>query len=52
MLGRDFGAEFGFDDETLAEIADQSFPDAFETAYGYLMQAGQDADELLAPWME
>jgi len=28
------------------------FEEAFETAFGYLTQAGLDADEVLAPFME
>jgi hypothetical protein len=52
MLGREFGDEFGFDQQTLEEIAAEPFEAAFEIAYGYLMQAGQDADAVLAPWME
>ncbi len=42
----------GLDPETRAEIAVLPFDEAFETAYGYLMQAGLDADEILAPFME
>ncbi len=47
-----FGAEHGFDDETCQEIAVMDFPEAFETAYGYLTQAGLDPDEVLALYME
>jgi hypothetical protein len=28
------------------------FPEAFETAYGYLAQAGLDPDEVLAQFMQ
>ncbi|MBP9813450.1 hypothetical protein H6794_02480 [Candidatus Nomurabacteria bacterium] len=42
----------GFDPETRNEIAVLPFDEAFETAYGYLMQAGLDADEILSPFME
>lgn len=42
----------GFDPETRAEIAVLPFDEAFETAYGYLMQAGLDADEILAPFTD
>ncbi|AHB41961.1 hypothetical protein RAAC3_TM7C00001G0088 [Candidatus Saccharibacteria bacterium RAAC3_TM7_1] len=42
----------GLDPETRAEIAVLPFDEAFETAYGYLMQAGLDADEILAPFTE
>lgn len=42
----------GLDPETRAEIAVLPFDEAFETAYGYLMQAGLDADEILTPFME
>lgn len=34
------------------EIALMPFDEAFETAYGYLVQAGLDADEILAPFTE
>lgn len=47
-----FGEEYGFDDETVAEIASDSYDQAFETAYGYLMQAGIDADEVLSDFIE
>ena len=49
---RDIGEEAGFDEETCAEIASSSLEEAFEIAYGYLTQAGFDADGVLAPWME
>ncbi len=42
----------GLDPETRAEIAVLPFDEAFETAYGYLMQASLDADETLAPFSE
>ncbi len=42
------GEDFGFDEETCAEVASMSFDDAFETAYGYLTQAGLDPDETLS----
>lgn len=42
----------GLDPETWAEIAVLPFDEAFETTYGYLMQAGLDADDILAPFME
>ena len=42
----------GFDPETRNEIAVLPFDEAFETAYGYLMQAGLDADEILSSFME
>lgn len=45
------GEEFGFDDETVAEIAAEPYEQAFETAYGYLMQAGLDADEILVAFV-
>jgi hypothetical protein len=51
-LLRDFGEEFGFDEQTCAEIADLPFEQAFETAYGYLAQAGLDADEILQRFVE
>lgn len=49
---RGFGEDYGFDPETVEEIAEQSFEEAFETAYGYLTQAGLDADEVLGSFME
>ncbi len=45
------GEEYGFDDETLNEIASKPYEEAFELAYGYLTQAGLDADEVLAPFI-
>ena len=42
----------GLDPETRTEIAVLPFDEAFETAYGYLMQAGLDADEILSSFME
>lgn len=47
-----FGSEYGFDDETCAEIAAEPYSQAFEIAYGYLMQAGFDADEILYEFMD
>lgn len=44
--------DYGLDPETRAEIAVLPFDEAFETAYSYLMQAGLDADEILAPFTE
>lgn len=52
MLGLNYGEGAGFDEETLHEIAEQPTEDAFETAFSYLTQAGFDADEALAPWLE
>ncbi len=49
---RGFGEEHGFDDETCEEVASQPFSEAFESAYGYLTQAGLDADEVLSHFME
>lgn len=42
----------GLDIETRVEIALMPFDEAFEAAYGCLMQAGLDADEILASFME
>ena len=47
----------GFDPETCEELRTQleeGAPDEeiFEIAYGHLTQAGANADEVLAPWME
>jgi hypothetical protein len=47
-----YGEEAGFDSQTLDELAREPFEEAFETAYSYLTQAGIDADEALAPWIE
>jgi hypothetical protein len=47
-----FGEEYGFDDETVAEIAAEPYHQAFETAYSYLEQAGLDADEVLSAFIE
>jgi hypothetical protein len=47
-----FGSELGFDAQTCDEIAEMPFPEAFETAYGYLAQAGLDPDEVLAQFMQ
>lgn len=49
---RNIGEEYGLDPETCDEIADQPFEKAFEIAYGYLSQAGLNADEVLAEFME
>lgn len=49
---RALGEEHGFDKETCDEIAELPFDEAFETAYGYLVQAGLDPDEVLADFME
>lgn len=50
LLG--IGEEFGFDTETCNEIAEQPFEEAFETAYGYITQAGLNADEVLSDFLE
>jgi hypothetical protein len=49
---RELGEELGFDSETCDEVAAMSFEKAFETAYGYVTQAGLDADEILADFTE
>ncbi len=49
---RALGEEHGFDKETCDEIAELPFDEAFETAYGYLVQAGFDTDEILADFIE
>lgn len=36
-----------FDSETLTEVAGAPFDEAFEMAYGYLIQAGYDPDEII-----
>ncbi len=52
LLSSRYGEEHGFDPETCAEISAMTFDEAFETAYGYLAQAGLDPDEALAKFME
>jgi hypothetical protein len=49
---RGYGEEHGFDTQTCDEIAAMPFPEAFETAYGYLTQAGLDPDVVLARFMQ
>lgn len=45
------GEEYGFDDETVAEIADLPYAQAFVIAYSYVIQAGLDADEMLSVFL-
>lgn len=47
-----FGEGYGFDEETVAEISDLPYDQAFEVAYGYLLQAGLDPDDILAVFIE
>ncbi len=49
---RTLGEEQGFDKETCDEIAELPFEEAFEAAYGYLLQAGLDPEDVLADFME
>lgn len=49
---RGVGEELGFDEETCSEIAKLSFEEGLETAYSYLTQAGLNAEEVLAPFLE
>lgn len=49
---RGYGEEHGFDEETCQEVEALSFVEAYEAAYGYLTQAGLDADEILAVLIE
>ena len=49
---RKLGEDFGFDEETCREVALMPFDDAFEAAYGYLTQAGLDADEVLSSFFD
>lgn len=44
--------DYGLDPETCSEIAAMPFGEAFETAYGYLVQAGLDADEILVQFTQ
>lgn len=48
----ELGEEYGFDEETVAEISDLPYDQAFEAAYGYLLQAGLDPDDILAVFIE
>lgn len=48
----ELGEEYGFDPQTCSEVADLPFEEAFQDAYGYLVQAGLDADEALAQFTE
>jgi len=48
----EFGEEFGFDEETCKEVSEMEFEDAFEVTYGYLVQAGLDADEILSDFLK
>ncbi len=41
-----------FDRETLDEIADMDYGEAFEVAYGYLTQAELDPEIVLEPWID
>jgi hypothetical protein len=52
LLSSRYGEEHGFDPETCEEIAAMPFEEAFETAYGYLAQAGVDPDEALSDFTE
>jgi hypothetical protein len=51
ILG-ELGSDYGFDPETVQEVARLPFDEAYETAYGYLLQAGLDADDILAQFTE
>lgn len=47
-----YGDDYGFDLKTCQEIAELPFEEALEMAYGYLVQAGLDPDEVLAPFIK
>lgn len=47
-----YGEEFGFDDQTIAEIAGVPYEQAFEIAYGHLTQAGLETEEILSDFMD
>jgi hypothetical protein len=49
---RGLGEEHGFDELTCEEIESMPYEEAFDTAYGYITQAGLDADEILAALIE
>lgn len=44
--------EYGFDTETIDELSQLSFEEAFSEAYSYITQAGLDPEEILAELME
>jgi hypothetical protein len=46
------GDDFGLDEETIAEMAATPYDQAFETAYGYLIQEGLDADVILSAFID
>ncbi len=49
---RSYGDDYGMDEETCQEIAEQPFEEAFETSYSYLTSAGLEADIVLADFIE
>jgi len=51
-LLRRLGEDYGFDVQTCDEIAELSFEEAFETSYGYLVQAGLDPEDVLQDYLE
>lgn len=49
---RGIGEEYGFDAETCDEVAPHPFDEAFEIAYGHILQAGLDPDILLGSFTD
>lgn len=46
------GEDYGFDKETCQEVAELSTEEAFEAAYGMILQAGLDPDEILQDYIK
>jgi hypothetical protein len=44
--------DYGYDQETIAEILNIEFSEALETTYSYLTSVGLDADEVLAEFFD
>ena len=44
--------DYGYDQESIAEILNMDFSEALETIYSYLTSVGLDADEVLAEFFE
>jgi hypothetical protein len=44
--------DFGYDQETIAELLNMDFSEALETTYSYLISVGLDADEVLTDFFE
>lgn len=46
------GQDYGFDNETVAEVAIVPYEQAFEMSYSYITQAGLDADQILSVFVK